>query len=110
MPLQVALKDRLQRTADRANQTHMPTLRNKTHRPLSIPLPGGKTLHLGPGNTADVAANAVDGARLKKLIEAGEIEVVDASARAAAGPGSSKPGRPGLLGHTAGVSRRGGDR
>ena len=29
----------------------MKTITNKTHRPLSVPLPRGKTLFLGPGKT-----------------------------------------------------------
>lgn len=89
----------------------MPSIRNKTRRPLNVPLPGGKKLFIGPGNTADVAANAVDGARFKALVEAGDIEVLSEESRSSGGAASSKPGRPGLLGHTSGGSmRRSGDR
>lgn len=54
----------------------MTTICNKTRRPLSIPLPGGKTLHLSPGKTGEIAANAVDHPPLAKLVAAGELEVL----------------------------------
>ena len=52
-------------------------IKNKTNRPLSISLPGGKTLHLGPRKKGQIAANAVDHPPLKKLVDAGEIEIAD---------------------------------
>ena len=89
----------------------MPTISNKTHRPLAVPLPGGKTLHLGPGKTGRVAANAVDDARLKKLVEAGEIEFGADDSRPTAGPGAGKRGRTGTFGQAPGGGiRRSGDR
>ncbi|MGH7789475.1 MAG: hypothetical protein ACRERC_21565 [Candidatus Binatia bacterium] len=54
----------------------MPTISNKTTKPLSIPLPGGKKLHLGPKANAQVSPRAAEHAPLKKLIEAGEVELV----------------------------------
>ena len=89
----------------------MPAVNNKTQKPVSVPLPGGKTLHLGPGKTGQIAANAVDNPRLKKLIDAGELEIVDDDARSTAGPAAGKRGRGGMVGHTSGGSiRRSGDR
>ena len=89
----------------------MPTVSNKTHKPLSIPLPGGKKLHLGPGKTGQVTAKAVDDPRLKKLVEAGEIEVVSDDTRTAGGPGGEKNVRPSFYGPSAtGGIRRSGDR
>jgi hypothetical protein len=88
----------------------MPAVSNKTHKPLSVPLPGGKTLHLGPGKTGQISAKAVEDPRLKQLVDAGEIEIVDENdARLAAGSGAGKRGRTSMLGHTTG-SRRSGDR
>src|SRR5690349_20988647 len=55
----------------------MTAVSNKTKRPISVPLPGGKTLHLGPGNTGQVSAKAAEDPRLKKLVDAGELEVID---------------------------------
>ncbi len=87
----------------------MTTVSNKTQRPMSLRLPRGKTLHLGPGKTAEIAANVADGPQLKKLVEAGEIEIDSAAARHGDGVGGGKQGRS-FIGHSSGVSRRGGDR
>jgi len=54
----------------------MKTISNKTRKPLSVPLPGGKKLHLSPGKNGQIADNAVDYPQLKKLLDAGEIAVV----------------------------------
>ena len=89
----------------------MPAVSNKTQRPLSVPLPGGKTLHLGPGKTGQVAANAVQDARFKKLVEAGEIEVVSDDSAPTGGPGGAQRGRASRYGYSSGSgTRRSGDR
>jgi hypothetical protein len=89
----------------------MPAVSNKTAKPLSVPLPGGRTLHLGPGKTGQISVKAADHAPLKKLIEGGELEVVDDTAQHAAGPATGKRGRGFMLGHTSGGGgRRSGDR
>ena len=49
---------------------------NKTKRPLRIPLPGGKKLHLGPGKTGKASDKAAEHPPLKKLIEEGQVEIV----------------------------------
>jgi hypothetical protein len=89
----------------------MPTVSNKTQMPLSIPLPGGKILHLGPGKTGQVAANAVKDPRLQKLVEAGEIEVSADESRSGVGPAAGNRGRRLGYGHgSRGGIRRSGDR
>jgi hypothetical protein len=89
----------------------MPGVSNKTQRPLSIPLPGGKTLHLGPGKTGQIAASAVRDARVRKLVEAGEIEIVGDDDRPTAGLGGGPRGRGFRPGYGSGSgSRRSGDR
>ncbi len=88
----------------------MTSVSNKTKRPLSIPLPRGKTLHLGPGKSAEIAANAVDHAPLKKMAEAGDIEIISEDSRAGGGIGGNKAARTFIGGHTSGVAHRGGDR
>ncbi len=50
---------------------------NKSRRPLTVPLPGGKRLHLGPGKSGQVVATALEHEPLKKLVEAGDLVVVD---------------------------------
>ena len=45
----------------------MKTISNKTPKPISVPLPRGKKLHLGPGKTGQIASNASEHPPLKKL-------------------------------------------
>jgi hypothetical protein len=89
----------------------MTTVTNKTQKPLSIPLPGGKKLHLGPGKTGQIAAKAAADPQLKKLIDAGELEVVDDNAPPTSGPGTRQRGRGFMVGHgSSSGGRRSGDR
>jgi len=46
---------------------------NKTKKPLSVPLPGGKKLFLGPGKTGQVTAKSLEHPPVVKLLEAGDI-------------------------------------
>ncbi len=55
----------------------MKTILNKTRKPVSVPLPGGKRLFLSPGKTGQIASNASDHPPLIALVEAGEIEILD---------------------------------
>ena len=55
----------------------MKTVVNKTRKPLRIPLPGGKALFLGISPEAKIRDDALEHAPVKKLLEAGEIEVFD---------------------------------
>jgi len=50
---------------------------NKTNRPIRISLAGGKVLHLGPHKTGQIADTAAERPAIKKLLEAGEIEIHD---------------------------------
>jgi len=47
-----------------------------SRRPIRIPLPRGKTLHLGPGGRAQVHDDALQRPALRKLIDSGEIAVL----------------------------------
>jgi len=53
----------------------MATITNKTFKSLSVPLPGGKKLRLGPLKSGEISPKAVDHPPVQKLIEAGEVEV-----------------------------------
>jgi hypothetical protein len=89
----------------------MKTISNKTHKPISVSLPRGKKLHLGPGKTGQIADNASDHPALKKLIDAGEIEVIAEGAEAAEAASGGTTGRGWMPGHgSSNVSRRSGDR
>lgn len=89
----------------------MKIIKNKTNRPLRVPLPRGKTVHLGPGKSGQVTTEAAEYARLKKLVDAGEIELVEES-EGDGGTGSGGGGGGGARhGHGGGgVMRRSGDR
>ncbi len=50
---------------------------NKTRQALTVPLLRGKTLRLGPGKTGQIDAKAAALPALKKLIAAGDIEILD---------------------------------
>lgn len=86
-------------------------IRNKTKRPLKVPLPGGKKLFLGPGRTGQITSKAADHPPVQKMIEAEEIEILggghspgQTGAEGGSGLGSSQ-------GHSSGGSvRHTGDR
>jgi hypothetical protein len=65
---------------------------NKTQRPLSVPLPGGKKLRLGPGKTGQITPKAAEHPRVKKLIADGELEVLDGGRSNPGGAGGSSKG------------------
>jgi len=48
---------------------------NKSKRPISIPLPGGKKLFLGPGKSGQINAKAAELPHVAKLVEAGDLEL-----------------------------------
>lgn len=54
----------------------MKEIRNTSVGPLRVPLPGGKTLHLGPKKVAQIADNAAEYPGVLRLIEAGSIEIL----------------------------------
>jgi hypothetical protein len=86
-------------------------IKNKTRRPLVVPLPRGKKLHLGPGKTGQIAAEAAEHPGLVKLAEAGDIEILDETQAALETGGGSKIGRgAGGSQGPGGVMRRSGDR
>jgi len=55
----------------------MKTVTNKTRTPLKVPLPRGKSLHLGPGKSGQIRDEDANHAGLKKLVEAGKLEIVE---------------------------------
>ena len=89
----------------------MPAVTNKTGKPLSIPLPRGKKLHLGPRKSGQISSHDIEHPALKKLVEAGAIEIVEDGAGATGGDGAGNVGRAVTPEYTAGRGgRRSGDR
>jgi hypothetical protein len=52
------------------------SIKNVTRTFLRITLPGGKVLRLGPGNTGQIAETASEHPSVKKLLDAGKIQIV----------------------------------
>ncbi len=57
----------------------MKTILNMTRKPIKVPLPNGKSLRLGPKASGMVRDDAPDHGAVKRLVEAGTIEVHDGS-------------------------------
>jgi hypothetical protein len=83
---------------------------NKTNRPIAIPLPRGKVLHLGPRKTGQITTEAAKHPALEKLVATGDIELLAPESGAPGRRGSPATGGAWVLGRTSGVGRRGGDR
>jgi len=90
----------------------MKDIKNKTSHPVRVPLGGGKVLHLGPRKNGQISDHAIDLPGVKKLVEAGEIEILGDGEHHDSAPGKNvEGGRGGGQGHqpkTAGLSK--GDR
>jgi hypothetical protein len=67
----------------------MREIRNKTNRPIRIPLPGGKTLFLGPGKDAQISDKAALNKSLLSLAEEGSIEIMGEGERADGNTGAA---------------------
>jgi hypothetical protein len=65
---------------------------NKTMRPLSISLPNGKKLRLGPGKTGQITAKAASSPSVKRLVEAGKIAIGPAGCSGAGRSSGEGPG------------------
>ena len=93
------------------DETATTSIANETQKPLSVPLPRGKTLHLGPGKTGQISSEAAEHPPLAKLVHAGEIEVFDDSPAPTGGTGAGGKGGRSFYGHPGSSgSRRSGDR
>jgi len=87
------------------------TVRNKTQKPLSIPLPRGKVLHLGPMKTGQISSDDVEHAGVKALVASGSIEIVGQGSGQNVGGGGDSKTRRSTQAHTSGTgSHRSGDR
>ena len=89
----------------------MATITNKTRKPLSVPLPAGKKLRLGPLKSGEISPKAVDHPPVQKLIEAGDVEIFNSEQkpRHTGAGGKNSPSSSGGQSHGGGI-RRTGDR
>lgn len=84
----------------------MKEIRNKTPRPVRVPLPGGKVLHLGPAMVAQIGDNAVDHEGLQELVKDGTIEILGEGERTR-GLGDAGPAQEETHGRAKSPFRRG---
>lgn len=75
------------------------TVVNKTQRPLKVHLPQGKILHLGPRMKGQISPHVRDSAGVQKLVEAGDLEVLDGRETAGTGGAASGSIAPDTHGH-----------
>lgn len=73
-------------------------IKNKTSRAITVPLPRGKKLHLGPGLSGQINDKASDYPKFVALVESGDLEILDGGRNATLGspgpdnaPLASKP-------------------
>ena len=85
---------------------------NKTQRPLLVPLPGGKRLHLGPGRTGQITPKAAEHPPVKALVDAGDLEIQGSGKTKASAAGGTVQGTTAsqASGPTTGGVRHTGDR
>ncbi len=88
----------------------MRAVTNKTNRPLAVPLPRGKVLRLGPRKTGQISSDDVDHPPLKRLVDAGEIEIHEEGHSPAKGGGGGRIEPTGGHHTTTSGGRRSGDR
>jgi len=69
----------------------MKTVTNKTNAPVKVPLARGKALHLGPRKTGQIRDEDSSSPRVKKLIEAGTIEIFEGGAHDVAAGSAAAP-------------------
>lgn len=69
----------------------MKTVVNKTNAPVRVSLPRGKALHLGPKKSGEIRDEDESYAGVKKLVDAGTIEVLEGGHREKGARGDAGP-------------------
>ena len=82
----------------------MKTVRNTTHRPLRVHLSRGKTLHLGPLKKGQISVHDIEAGGVKRLVEAGDLEILGDGASTATAAGSGAAGQADTHGHHPAIS------
>lgn len=67
-------------------------IQNTSKRPLKVPLPGGKTLFLGPGAKGQVNDKAGGHPPLVELVESGALEILGSGRSQKGGTSSGQTG------------------
>ena len=77
----------------------MKTVRNTSRRPLRVHLPQGKTLHLGLGKEGQINDHDVDAEGVRRLVKAGDLEILGEGAAPRAASGAAPGAHPDTHGH-----------
>ena len=88
----------------------MPSINNKTRKPLTVQLPGGKKLRLGPLQTGQVTPKALEHPPLLKLLESGVLEIAIEGRKRNSGGGGARGLAPGSGRTPTGGVQHSGDR
>ena len=84
---------------------------NKTKKPLSIPLPGGKKLFLSPGKSGQITRKAAESPAVMKLLEAGDAKISEEGTKPKSGGAISSGGVSSGSRHgISGAKRQSGDK
>ncbi len=83
---------------------------NKTKKPLSVPLPAGKKLFLGPGKSGQITQKAAERPAVVTLVEAGDVEVVEEGAKRQGGARTGNGVSSALRDGRSGAMRQSGDK
>ncbi len=83
---------------------------NKAKRPIVVPLPGGRKLFLGLGQTAKLAPAAVDHPPVQELVKSGDAELNENKSKKGKAGTSGKQGLAGAQTGGGSAIRRTGDR
>ena len=77
----------------------MKTIVNKTRRPLKIKLSQGRVLRLGPAKEGQIATQDAERESVKKVVEAGDVEIIDDGSTTAGRGGKGPAGMAKSQGH-----------
>ena len=72
----------------------MKAIRNNTRKPIKILLHGGRVLHLGPNKTGQVSDHDAQRPSFKKLVEQGDVSLLDETVEDDASPAERKGPKP----------------
>ncbi len=89
----------------------MRTIRNNSRKPLVVPLPRGKSLHLPPGKSGQISFQAADHPPVRRMIAEGDLELLGDESGSGKVNAGNKSIHESTHGHQPGsTSRQAGDR
>lgn len=77
----------------------MKTIVNKSQKPIRIPLPGGRAMHLGPAKSGQISDHNAASPAVRKLVDAGVITLTGGEGPAEATAEGAEHVHEGTHGH-----------